>query len=631
MPQNFAIDAGAQSDARAEMSFGPGFSARTLLNSERFQMLQRRESFAECTQHHHKIVDFDGNIRAPGPPTSVPMLASAPSPFFAPLSSRYPRAQYPLAKLIDRAFSSLLFGEDRTPNGKYPGDEDATDYVNALAEAADLWAKMFQARNWGGGCGTVGMSWCFHSGKPRVEVHRAKHLFVHEWADRQELIPAQVSEVYTYPFEEWDEKKNRFVMNWYWYHRYWDQDQDVLFKPFPVRVDGKVIEPVWTPDEVVEHGDGDAHFVWIQNIPNDEIDGIPDYDGQYDDFNDLDVVYSVLTRGTTLNLDPTLVLKMDPALLAMSRTIAKGSDNALKVGADGDAHYLEISGTSVTAGLALFEAKKKAILEVAQCILTDPNEMAVSGISSVALKIIYAPMLAAANVLRGTYGKGAKQMLTQMMRVARKAPDEVKLPPRVEEEVDPTTGETKEKVVDRQPGKSEDLDLKWPQYFQATATDRTAEIGTLSTATGVKQIMSVQTANEEAAKVFGRDPAEEWKRLQSEHKTDHETAAAAFADADAGGRTVEMQKSLPDEGHLKITSTGEGDKPPPPPPGGAPGAPGGPGGPPGVPGAGGAHPGTPGAPGAPGGKPPPPGGAPGALPVGPMKGPQLPKPPKVEK
>lgn len=621
LSHTFGIDPHpAQNAGHSPVKFGNRFSAHSLLASPRYQMLARRESFEECSQHDHKIVDFDGNLRMPGPPTSMPMLASSPAPFAVPLLGRYPRARYPLARLIVRAFSSLLFGDEKCPLLSYPGDDDAQDFAGAIAQACSLWDKFYQARNWGGGCGTVGLSWCFHEGTPRVEVHRAKHLFVHEWADRKELVPAKVSEVYTYMYEEWDEREQRFVENEYWYHRYWDTEQDVLFAPQPVRIDKKIVEPVWTPEDVFTHGDGEAHFVWIQNQPSDDIDGVPDYHGLYDNFDDLDVVCSVLTRGTTLNLDPTLVLMMEPALLQMSRSIAKGSDNALKVGEGGDAKYLELAGTSVTAGIALKDAKKKDILEVAQCILADPNEVAASGISSVAMKLVYAPMLAAANVLRGTYGKAAERIVAQMMRRARKHWDEevVDLPPRVVSETDPNTGEKTDELVDREPGTSEDLLAKWPPYFQTTPDDRSKEVTTLGAATGNKQILSTQTANEEAAKAFGRDPAEEWKRLQSEQQADHETAANAFQDASVGGASTKITKPLPDDGEIEISATGEDDKPKPPPPG-MPGAPGG------VPGAPGGQPGQPVAPqppGAPGGAQKPPGGLP-ALPK--LKGPKLPK------
>jgi hypothetical protein len=617
---NFAVEPhGAQDAAHPPVSFGPAFTAQSLLSSPRYRMLAFRERYAECKQHEHKIVDFEGNLRTPGPPTSIPMMSSAPAPFMMPLLQRYPRAQYPLAKLMNRAFTAFLFGDGHQPTFECPGDDDATDYANSLATMAHLWTKMTMARNWGGSCGTVGISWSFHAGLPRVEVHRAKHLFVHEWTDRQELVPAQVSEVYTYPVTLWNEAKRRFEEELFWYHRYWDEDRDILFEPCPVRREGKVIEPIWVPQEIAQHDDGETHFVWVQNIPSDEIDGLPDYEGQYDDLDDLDVVYSVLSRGTSLNLDPTLVLQMDPMLLVMSRTVAKGSDQALKVGKDGDAKYLELAGTSVTAGLALLQAKKEIILAAAQCILADPNEVAASGISSVAMKLLYAPMLAQTNVMRDQYGPAVERIVRQMLRSARKNWDQqaVLLPQRVKSAVDPETGNKTDTLHDRAPGTSEDCNAKWPPYFEATADDRSKEVTSLTTAVGAgKQIISTRTANEEAAKVYGRDPDQEWHRLQEEQQNEHQQAANAFSDADAGGRTTELTKSLPGDGELKISSTGQSDKPPLPsqaPSGGLPGAPGGPqasGGQPGIPGATGKLP----------------GGGFGDVPALPrLKGPKLPK------
>ncbi len=588
-PGTESVDPHPQLKEKQEpMTFGSRFTRATLRSSPRYRTLARLESYGECTQHHHKLVDWEGNLRPPGPPTSVPPLGATPAPFWTSMSQRYPRASIPLGKLLVRTLSACLFGDERCPKLVFVGDDDATDYAGALADASDLWTKFFLARNWGGGCGTVGISWCFHDGKPRIEIHRAKHLWVHEWVDRSELIPARISEVYTYPVEEWNDAKRRLEVNFYWYHRYWDREKDILFEPYPTQVDGKEIEPQWIPDEVNVHEDGDAHFVWIQNSPSDEIDGLPDYDGVTDDLDDLDVVYSVLSRGTSLNMDPTLVIANDPAKSQLSRgEVRKGSDNALNVGEGGDAKYLEIAGTSVDAGIKLLEKKIRTICDVAQVVLTDPNEIAASGISSVAIKLVFAPMLAQANVLRSTYGKkGICRLVLSMMRVARKNQDRdvVRLPPRIEQEKNDETGEDEEKTIERTPGESEDIDLHWPPYFQATPADKSQEVTTLTTAVGAgKQVLSTRTANEEAAKLFGRDPAEEWQRLQEEQDSEHEKAAGAFADADAGGRSTELTKSLPGEGELKISSTGESDKPKMPPapagtPGGASGVPGSPGG-----------------------------------------------------
>lgn len=535
------------------MQFGSGFRARNILQSERYLALHWREGYGASRQHDHKVVDFDGNMTPPGPPTAVPLLSSAPAPFRVPMRQRRPSAPYRLAKLIVESFTALLFGENRWPTLLFPGDEAAQDYAAALVKAEALPMKLLMARGWGGSCGTVGLSWCFHNGRPRVEVHRAKHLFVHEWEDRADLVPAAVSEVYIYPNPEVDAERGTIVTAWYWFHRYWDQKQDIVFAPCPFK---KNVEPVWVPEKVNVHDDGEAHVVWVQNLPSDEIDGEPDYEGLYENFDDLDVLCSVLTRGTVLNLDPTLVIAADKASMTLAREVKKGSDNSLDVGMGGSAEYLELTGSSVEAGLKLFESKKRAALEVAQCILADPNEVAASGLSSVALKVIYAPMMAKTNVLRAQYGEAIKRLVTQQMRVARKRAAEqvVILPPKVvpneSDEAAPPT------FVERNPGVSENADLHWPPYFSPTPTDQGAVATTMAAATGGKPFLSSQTATEETAKVFGRDPAEEWRRVKAAHQSEMEMASKAFEDANIGGK-VEVEKEL--SGGGKMTFSGADD------------------------------------------------------------------------
>ena len=133
------------------MTFGSRFTRATLRSSPRYRTLARLESYGECTQHHHKLVDWEGNLRPPGPPTSVPPLGATPAPFWTSMSQRYPRASIPLGKLLVRTLSACLFGDERCPKLVFVGDDDATDYAGALADASDLWTKFFLARNWGEG------------------------------------------------------------------------------------------------------------------------------------------------------------------------------------------------------------------------------------------------------------------------------------------------------------------------------------------------------------------------------------------------------------------------------------------------------------------------------------------------
>ena len=85
----------------------------------------------------------------------------------------------------------------------------------------------------------------------------------------------------------------------------------------------------------------------------------------------------MVTQGAKLNLDPTLILKVDKA--TRIHGIAKGSDNAIVLDPDGDAHYMELGGTSINAGMELFKQQRGAALEVTQCVIPDPNTVAAAG------------------------------------------------------------------------------------------------------------------------------------------------------------------------------------------------------------------------------------------------------------
>lgn len=580
--------------------------ARSLLQGDRFVEIERRSSYYECTQHDRKFWDFDG--RPINPRTLQPLIGAAERHFWVPLKMRRPSTPVRLGRVIVDSFTNLLFGENRFPDIQIEGDEQTEDWLQTAMRVGKLPQKMIQARAYGGAAGTVGVSWCFRDGKPRFEVHNAKNLFVHKWADRLELVPERVSEVYLFSKVKWDGKG--FNKVWYWFRRMWTPEADYVFKDV-VFTQGE--EPVWEVDEEKSafHQDGVCHLEWIQNLPSDEMDGLPDYDGLYENFDHVDLIMSVITRGAILNLDPTVKLKMDRD--EVSRLgIKKGSDNALIVGKDGDADYLELGGQSITSGLELVKELRRYILETAQCIVPDPHEVAAQGVSSVAIKAMFAPMLAKADILREQYGSAIERMLTKMERVAR---DKTSNPMIMTETVtqmvpqevqDPVTGEIREEMVEQQieqenpvqffidlppkvietplidpitqqpmasgemqidiqprvlgPGGGEIL-LTWPPYFPPTPQDQNQVITSLQTATGGKPVLSQETAVEAAARAFNVDPSEEWKRVQEEGQKD-QAAQASMLDTGAAGGQVEDPNELPEGAEPREPPPG-GDAPPP--------------------------------------------------------------------
>lgn len=560
-----------------------------------------------CSQHDAKIYDFDGRVIG-GTKATQPLISTEKSPIYIPMKMRRPSAPYRMGKIIVDSFTNLLFGENRFPHLRVNGDETTQDFVQTISRVARLPMQMIRARCLGGSMGTVGLSWCFHHGTPRFEVHNAKNLYVHSWLDRVQLLPRHVTEVYLFYKVKWDGKA--FNKVFYWFRRDWTPEGDFVFTDVPF-VQGK--EPNWEVDEELSnhHGDGVVHFEWIQNFPTDEIDGLPDYDGLYEQFDVLDVLNSVVTRGAILNLDPTLKIKMDRDEVNRFG-LRKGSDNALITGKDGDASYMELSGTSIEAGLKLVESLRRSILETAQAIVPDPSEVASQGVSSVTIKALFTPMLAKADVLREQYSSPMKRALENMTEVARRkimAPVDQQLlseqgepmvdpqtgqpitepvqfvlniPPRYEKQpqqqpaVDPMTGQPQmqpaapdpmtgmppvdaygqplmepvmevivvEVPVPRMPGQGGELEPQWPPYFAPTFADQTALVAAMQIAAGGKPFISVETATDVVSAAFGVDPVQEKKRLADQGQTDGAAQAAMFPPG-AGGEVTEPNQ-LPD-------------------------------------------------------------------------------------
>jgi hypothetical protein len=560
------VQVGPSSLGAAGTTTGQGdLRARLFLSSARYKLLDRRAQYYECTQHDYKQYDFDGRMRVPGEggiAVHQPLLDNASAPHYVPLKLRRPSSPYRLPRVMVNAFTDMVYGEGRFPMLRVEGDADSQDYAQALSRAMRLPVKMIQARNRGGSTGSVALSWCFQKGKPRCRVHNTRDLFVHDWEDREQLIPRKVSEVFQYPNEEWDPRRRCFMQVMYWHRRDWTLNEDILFEPLRVEP-GKEpgIDQEWLPDlrRSMTHDDGVAHIEWIQNLPSDDPDGVPDYEGLYENFDSLDMLVSVITRGAILNLDPTVKLKMDPEILART-TMRKGSDNALVVGETGDAEYMELGGTSITAGIELFNSNRRSALEVGQCVVPDPSEIAAAGTSSVAIKVIYQPMLGKCDVIREQYAGGMERMLANMLHVAQRSTTAVyyryrddgstekvqyviDLPPKVtseaiEDEEGNPTGEESITIEERVPGSGEEVQSQWGPYFPPTPTDQQLVVTTLTTATGQQPIMSQQTAVEIAMTMYNRPPEEEHARLAKEQEKVKADQAQMFADSmgDAGGQ-----------------------------------------------------------------------------------------------
>lgn len=531
---------------------------KAIIGTERYIEMDRRQAYLTSTMHDTKEYDFEGRRIPPGPiyyGGSTNHGVKMPG-ISIPLRGRRPCMPARLGRTIIGAFTDLVFGEDRFPELIVPGDEDGSDFIRECAKAAALPSKMIRARNLGGAMGSVGLSWAIVAGLPVVRVHNTKGIRVTEWKDRDSLVPNVVEEIRLFSVDEPDIAQNgRIVRKYYWWRRTWTPNEDIVYKPIAAKDENA---PGWTVDleKTAKHNDNRCHFEWIQNTPSEQEDGESDIEGLWEQLDEVDAISSVVSHGAKRNLDPTLKLKMDAAQVQMVG-VKKGSDQAIVTGTDGDASYLELSGSSITAGLSLYEAQRKMILEAAQCVLPDPDVVAASGTSSVAIKAIYAKSLSRGGILREQYGQGMKRVLDGIREVSRKrlatpvavidketgqrkdAKFVMRLPPKIEEKetTDPETGlstKTQEQVA-RSPGmEGNSVDLSWPAWFPPTPADQQATATTVQIATGGKSFLSQQTGAEFFAKQIGRDPSDEWERLEEQGQSDQEKQAEMFQGSSFG-------------------------------------------------------------------------------------------------
>jgi hypothetical protein len=563
------------------------------MESERRKMLERRWSYFNCSQHDGKRYDFNGMMLNGTGQAAQPLMQA--SPVYVPLIQRRPSSPYRLARVIVTSFTSMLFGEHRFPKPRTTGDSDSEDWLEAFFTEASIPARFSRMRNLGGATGTACCSWGILSGKPRVRVHNAKNIFVHSWEDRDECIPRHVTECFKYDREVFDNETGRLRKIPYWYRRDWTKDSDVAFVSVPVQAGS---DPEWKVDDLgtYAHKDGICHFVMGQNLPDDDFDGEPDYEGQYDSFDTLDVMLSILARGAILNLDPTLKLKMDPDLVGRMG-VKKGSDNSLVVGEEGDAEYMELAGTSIEAGINLFNKKRGYSLESVQCVLPDPDEVGAGITSAAARKIIYTPMLNRTDDLRTQYGGILRRLTEPFLTVSRHkhgsrvfvferdaqgevVRDEhgeprtkevevfIDLPPRVIEGPPGEDGKPSVKLVERKPGTAEHVEPKFPdEYFLPTPEDQAKAVTTLTTAAGGPgtAILSKRTATKLASETMGVDPDAEIAQMAKEQSDVEQKQGSMFADqngAMGGGGSVKRKVVLPDGSSVEHSQ----EAPPPPDP-----------------------------------------------------------------
>ena len=475
--------------------------------TQRFRQINRFEAHYLCTQYLHQPYDWSGlpadAAETVSPNVQVPIGWNQPALNLLARQKR-PTAPYNLAKAIVDRFTGLLFSEARKPDVDVEGDPDTDDFLHACMEQMRFWARWREARAIGGACGSAMVTLHLKRGRFVMQAHNPKHVQI-LWKDRRALDPLAALIIYRYPQEEFStdpksgEVTTRIVE--YLYRRIITDQDDTVYKPVKIEPAANL---AWEVESTAVHGLGVFPGVWIQNKPViEQEDGDPDCQGAWQSFDTIDRLLAQMNKALLLNLDPTLVLKIDPKeLLALGGSVRKGSDNALYVGANGAAVYLEMLASGVAAAHKLIDRLKQNILDVTRCVLADPEKLSGAAQSAKAMEYIYASMLEQADEFRSQWGDcGVIPILRLAEMMARKYHGiEVQQGDKtVVMELDlPKKADGSPRVL----GPGGWIRLKWGPYFAPTENDKSMQVTTL-VAAKTSELIDSETAINQAAPIFG--------------------------------------------------------------------------------------------------------------------------------
>lgn len=469
-----------------------------LMDQARLQRLDRQESYYRCTQDDGKKYDWNGYFRGLGEEAAI-----KPG-WYVPLSERCPSTTVPVARTIVGRLTNMLFGSGNTPQITVDGDEETEAWVRACARDAKLWPRMIEARRKGGSVGSVVLSWGFSNGKPVIEVHNAKHCQVLAWADRNDLIPLACVKAYSYQTRVWDEDAKTYTDRSFWYVRYWDPTQDIVWDAVPAEIANL---PYWRsrvePSRFALVPGDACPVAWIQNTSDTErVDGECDYHEQGPNMDEINRLVSGASKGVLANADPTLVIKDERR--NNPGVVKKGQGHAIF--APGGADYLEVKGDAARTAAETAAQVRAGVLAASQVIDADAEKISGAAQSAAALRLLYAPQTARCDELREVYGPGITRTLEGLLRQARTLPPEsVKLRPVLEASAseDGEPGDVAKELRTPKLGSGETVTLTWPTYFAPTWTDKQAAAASVMSANGGKPVLSHKTSLKAVADLFG--------------------------------------------------------------------------------------------------------------------------------
>lgn len=437
---------------------------------------------------------------------------------------------FPKVRVRDAAFARVLTDEDRTKLSALVTEIIATAKIPAVMRAT----TMAGLRS-----GTVVAVTGIRAGRPVVDFLPAK-CCTPTFDDEGRLTRVEYLQKVPAPGGRW--MLHRRVI---------DATRDVSFKPVDVAElkEGTDLDalPVAGPPRALSF----LPVVWIRNQPDPstrEVDGYPIHHGLLAEIDAADMECSQLHRTALYNGEPVMVRiggKPDAPLGPEGRAAAptaaeqqhggaawgtalpsfvrnalsafRGSGNgAVKKSPNtvwnapdgGDVKLVESTGAGQQILSNALATHTRVVTDAMGVVLAQPSDLGGNALSSKALSILFAPMLATADELRVTYGDALVEIVNQLLRWCYVTAQGIYLA-----SLDPARVALASLSRDVDGGgfawMGAPIELAWGEYFEPTWQDIRDAVAAAREATGGAAVLAPARALRFIAPVLGIEDTEE--------------------------------------------------------------------------------------------------------------------------
>jgi hypothetical protein len=324
------------------------------------------------------------------------------------IRKRKPSVIFPFAKIYQDRLASKLVGASTFPKMTIPDDEESNYFLGLVNKSSFFEAKMLDAAKLFISYTSCFVRFSLSSGSPKIETYNSNYCYP-KFDGNGQLISVEIK--YIYETTETDETGKPVCK---WYKLELNQASDILYDN-PLYKDGQN-DPEFTVVSQADHGLGFVQGEWFRN-------GETTYDVDGNDYpmvcqlsGFIDAINYNLSQSdsaTSYGLDPQLVLKkIEEDELDL---LIKSSSRAWAMGREGEASFLEVTGSGIKTAQETESRLMKMAADAARIVFLDPEKMAANAQSGKAMEVLHAPMVEMINELRPWFEKSMTLLMQKLM------------------------------------------------------------------------------------------------------------------------------------------------------------------------------------------------------------------------